>query len=362
MFLALAEIRRTRGKFILLAAAVALLVYLILVQQAISHALVTSFNGAVRNVNAPVLVYGTDALRSPQGSVIIPEWEQAILDDASVAASARLALTSVTPEGSDETVSLWGVEDWDLGGPREIADGERPAAAGEALGSAGDFEVGDEVQLADGPTLTITGTVADSQLAVQPVLFTSWADYDEAFIAMNPGAPTAVPNMVTVEPATDAATTIAALRDASADLDPLTPADAAAEFPGVAPVETSFLIILGLFGFVVPLLTGLFFLILTFQKARSLTLLRAMGSRSGVLVRSLLVQVFLVLAVGLALGTALYAATTLIEIGTLTLAFSWQSVAVWSALLLALGVASAFASVRRVLAVDPIEATKGGGH
>jgi putative ABC transport system permease protein len=61
------------------------------------------------------------------------------------------------------------------------------------------------------------------------------------------------------------------------DLDPLTRADAASEFPGAGQVEQSFLIILGLYGFVVPLVTGLFFLIITFQKTRALTLLRAVG-------------------------------------------------------------------------------------
>ena len=41
-----------------------------------------------------------------------------------------------------------------------------------------------------------------------------------------------------------------------------------------------------LFGLVVPLVSGLFFLIITLQKARTLTLLRAIGVPAGSLVRS----------------------------------------------------------------------------
>jgi putative ABC transport system permease protein len=45
----------------------------------------------------------------------------------------------------------------------------------------------------------------------------------------------------------------------------------------------------------------------------------------------------------------------------LTLRFDVGAVVVWSVLLLVLGFASALVSVRRVLRIDPIEATTGGG-
>ena len=54
-------------------------------------------------------------------------------------------------------------------------------------------------------------------------------------------------------------------------------------------------------------MTGLFFLIITFQKSRSLVLLRAIGAGTGV-PPSLLVQVLFVVGVGVAIGTLLYLA------------------------------------------------------
>ena len=51
-------------------------------------------------------------------------------------------------------------------------------------------------------------------------------------------------------------------------------------------------------------MTGLFFLIVTFQKSGALTLLRAIGAPAGRLVSSLLFQVVLILGLGLAFGTA----------------------------------------------------------
>ena len=80
--------------------------------------------------------------------------------------------------------------------------------------------------------------------------------------------------------------------------------------PGVSAVRSSFVVILGLFYLVVPLVTGLFFLILTFQKANALTLLRAIGAPSRRLVNSLLIQVVVVLALGLLIGVGASAGVT----------------------------------------------------
>jgi putative ABC transport system permease protein len=112
----------------------------------------------------------------------------------------------------------------------------------------------------------------------------------------------------------------------------------------------------------VPLVTGLFFLIVTLQKAGALTLLRAVGARAGVLVRSLLVQVLVVVGLGLVLGVGLYYPVSRARVGGLALRFDAGAVVLWSVLLLALGLVSAAASMRRVLRIEPIEATTGAGR
>ena len=145
------------------------------------------------------------------------------------------------------------------------------------------------------------------------------------------------------------------------EADALTRQQAADEAPGVAQVRQSFQVIFLLYGLVVPLVTGLFFLIITFQKSASLTLLRAIGARSSSLVRSLLIQVVIVMGGGILLGVLLYAPLSQVELGAIALRFNVGAVVFWSILLLVLGLLSALASARRVLAIDPIEATTGGG-
>jgi putative ABC transport system permease protein len=82
---------------------------------------------------------------------------------------------------------------------------------------------------------------------------------------------------------------------------------------------------------------------------------------AGALVRSLLAQVVLVVGAGLLVGTALYVPLSQTEVGSISLRFDATAVAVWSLLLLGLGLLSALVAARRVLGIDPIEATTGGG-
>jgi len=68
MFLALKEMARAKTRFGLLVAAIALLVFLILFQQSLQNGLITGFVGAIRNQNAPVLVYCRSGNRSAQAA------------------------------------------------------------------------------------------------------------------------------------------------------------------------------------------------------------------------------------------------------------------------------------------------------
>lgn len=370
MFLALREIRRAKARFGLLTAAVALLMFLILVQQALQSGLITAFVGAIERQSAPVLVYAVDGQRTLQGSVITPPLEAAIDGTPGVADAGRIGqgtFTVVVGDGGDRSdAALIGYERADLGGPDELAAGRMPRDGGEAVGSSGDFSLGDRVRLVaggDAPALRVVGLAQGAQIQATPTLFVAWPDYVAATRAANPDARTVLPSVIGVRPAEGVGDAALAERvnAASGEADALTRAAAADETPGVAEVRRSFDIIFVLFALVVPLVTGLFFLIITFQKSRALTLLRAVGAPAGALVRALLIQVVLIIGVGAAGGVLLYLPLSQATLGTVALSFDGRAVLTWTALLLALGLLSALVAARRVLAIDPVEATSGGG-
>ena len=372
MFLAFKEMRRAVVRFGLLVVAIGMLVFLILFQQALQDGLITAFVGAARNQSAPVLVYSVDGQRTLQGSVIPPPLEGAVRRVPGVGSAAVVVqgtfTVRVNDDADDSDAAILGTDDAELFSPVDISGGRRPSAAGEAVGSDVDFSVGDTVEVvaAEGSapvTVTVVGTARDVQLNVIPTLFTDLATFTVATMAANPDAEGVLPNALAVRPApgvSDAAV-VDQINQAVPDAEALTREDAADKTPGVDQVRQSFQVIFLLYGLVVPLVTGLFFLIVTLQKAGPLTLLRAIGARPGWLARSLLLQVAVVICLGLAVGIALYFPLSQARVGGLALRFDVGVVVVWSALLLGLGLLSAVVSLRRVLRIDPIEATTGAG-
>jgi putative ABC transport system permease protein len=361
--------RRAAVRFGLLMASVGLLVFLILFQQTLQAGLITSFIGAIENQSAPVLVYSVDGRRNLQGSIITPPLEDAIRGAEGVGRSGRIGQGTFSVDTSDGLTSaaVIGYEAEGLGSPSTLTEGRLPDADGEAvaLDTAGDgFGIGDTVTIEPGGLdITVVGLASKVGYQASPTLFTTYTTYEEAVLAGNPDATGALPAVIAVEPADGVsdAQVVANVNDADPDADALTRADAASKTPGIDQIEQSFQIIFLLYGLVIPLVTGLFFLIITLQKANALTLLRAIGAPGAALVRSLLVQVSIVLAVGIGIGILLYLPLSSARLGDIPLSFQTGPVIFWSVLLFGLGLLSSLFSARRVLRIDPIEATTGAG-
>ncbi len=378
MFLAFKEMARAKVRFALLIAAIALLVFLILFQQSLQNGLINGFIGAIKEQSAPVLVYSVDGQRVIQGSVITPPMEEQVRNAPGTGEVGLIGQGTFTalPSGNDDdevfdtTIIGYelGPDGAGIGAPTDVTEGRLPVTDDEAVVSDADvglgYDIGETVTLLPGgKTIEIVGLAANAQLNVSPTLFTSYDTYLQAVASVNPDAGTPLPNVLGVIPAEGFTPeeTVTSINDQSLELDALTKDDAAAETPGVAQVQQSFNIIFLLYGLVVPCVTGLFFLIVTFQKANSLTLLRAIGAPAGRLVSSLLIQVVVIIGAGLLIGTLLYYPLSQGSLGGLALNFETGAVIFWSVLLMTLGLISSLVAARRVLAIDPIEATTGQG-
>lgn len=378
------EVRRSWGRFLLLTGSVLLLVFLILFQAALRDGLVTAFVGAIRNQNAPVIVYGLEGQRTLQASSISPEQLAAIESIPQVGHTARVRQSTYSVSvsagpnsaahdgdrrGSSKEVddiALIGTSEPDLFMPAVLSAGTFPSEVGQAIGSATDFRLGDLVTIEPSPsgtatTVEVVGLADDVRLMVTATLFTDIDTAEQVAQAFKPGIPTGITNVVAVEPvAGTGAEELARLIDERIDdVETLTRSQAAETAPGVAQVRQSFLVIFTLYAIVVPLVTGLFFLILTLQKAEALTLLRAMGASPWFLARSLLIQATAILVVAIGAAVALFYPLGHGGLGGV-LRFDAKVVATWALVLFALGLLSTLASLRRILAIDPINATIGG--
>jgi putative ABC transport system permease protein len=134
--------------------------------------------------------------------------------------------------------------------------------------------------------------------------------------------------------------------------------EAVDSLPGVAGVRSSFTIILTLAFIVVTLVVGIFFVILTVQKANALTLLRAIGADRGYLTRALLVQVLVVVLGGVVVGAVLLQLAALGSSPSFPIEFDLSTVLTRGAAVTALALLASLAAIRRVLRVDPVAATQ----
>jgi putative ABC transport system permease protein len=369
MFLALREMRRAKVRFGLLIGAVGLLVFLILFQQALLGGLINQFIGALKNQSGDVVVYNAQARRNLEGSLILPA-EQAAVEQAVAAADPAAVVGplgentfTVNANGDDIDAVVFGYTLQGAGEPSTLVEGRLPNGPGEAVASELNrnegFGIGDVVELRPGGTkVTVVGLADSINYSVSPTVFVSIDTYEAAVRAANPDATAVPPSVLVVE--TDKPLDVVDAIERVAGVEALTRAEAIDKSPGVSSVRSSFRIVLGLFYVVVPLVVGLFFLIVTLQKANALTLLRAIGASSGSLVKSLMVQVVIVViggslvAVGLFAGAAQGAANLGIEVELRPIVFT-------TAVILVLGLAAAVVAARRVNRIDPIDATTGAG-
>jgi len=367
VFLAIRELARAKLRFILLGGAIGLLVFLILFQQALLGGLITQFIGALRNQSATVLVYGSDARRNLEGSRVDPSTVDAVRAVDGVADAGPLGQGTFTAraDGALADATLLGYRLGGPGRPTSLNAGRLPETDFEAVVSDGDsskgFTLGRSVTIEpDGRAIRIVGVATDARYSATPTLFVSYATYEAARTTANPDAGPITPSAVavTVDADGDPGAVAGRITAQVPGTEALTRDEAISSSPGVSSVQQSFYVILGLFYIVVPLVAGLFFLIITFQKADTLTLLRALGARPSMLIRNLLAQVVVVVLGGVVLATALLAGAAQ---GTKSIGVKVDptAIGVTTAVVLGLALISSLAAIRRVLAIDPLRAVTG---
>lgn len=392
MFLALRELRRAKLRFGLLAVAIGLLVFLILFQVAIRDGLITQFIGALRNQNAPVLVYGDQARKNVEGSQIRPVQAAAIAEVDGVERTGRIgegtftvstptsrgraaasgdpleALVDAVIFGYDTDDTTTGAFPGGLGAPSTLVAGRLPVAPGEAVvsedtGDEDGFELGDVVRVEpDGAEIEIVGVARDLNYSVAPTLFVPWDTYEQARRTRNPDAVAVFPSLIAVAPADGVSAAEVATRiDAAVDgVQALTRAQAVDGSPGVANVRTSLDTVVNLLRFAVFLVVGLFMLIVTVQKLSALTLLKAIGATTGQLVRSLLLLALVLVLAGSVLGTTLFALTSGFAAG-IGLGFDLAVVLPTIATVLVAALVGTVFSVLRIRRLQPVDATQTAG-
>jgi len=362
--LGLRDLLRAKLKFGLLGGALALLVFLLLFLNTLSSTLLGFFTGAVKHNSAQILVYNADARRNLQASRLDPGTLERVRAVPGVGAAGPIGNTTLTADvGKGLTdLSLFGWQPGQPGGPSRVAGGVVPGP-GEALVDRSDepngFKIGSTITIRPtGKTLRIVGYTTGSRFNVGPTAYAPIDTYRDIVRASNPNAPYVPDNLIGVDVAKGAsvAEVTRAIDAADPRLEALSRAAAVASIPGASSVAQSFNLIVGITFVIVVVVTGFFFLILTVQKERVFTALRAVGATTGYLASSLVLQVVVMVLLGVTVATGLLAVAALNSSPAFPIRVDPRLVVTATLAVLAFSLVAALVSVRRIARLDPVEA------
>ncbi|WP_370324530.1 FtsX-like permease family protein [Euzebya sp.] len=368
MFIAWREFRRSIGRFALLTAAVGLLVLLLLFFQAVAGTLTSGLTGAFESADADAFVFDERARRNPSTSVLPPPVADEVAQVEGVESAVGVGLGVFTGTGPDGEldVAVVGGQPGGPSSPAELSEGDRPSGPDEAVFSGSTFDeslaVGDVVEVG-GREIRVVGVADGAAYNVLPTLYVPF-ETCVAVVQDRAGAPIDVPLSlvaVTVVEGADAGEVAAEITAQVEGVDALDAATTIDELPGVGQVTQSFSILYLLLFIVVTIVTGVFFLILTVQKAEALVLLRAVGASRADVVRPVLLQVVAVVGIGAVGGAALASGLLAAARDTFGATLSPGTTAVTVGIILLLGLLASLGAVRRVLAIDPVAAVAPGG-
>lgn len=371
MRLAFAEMRRSKARFLSIAAAIGFIVFLVLILAGLADGLYYGATGAFRNGGADLYTFDENAQRSvirselPADTVDLVQQVPGVLD----AGPIGIQLGSATIRDEQFDVALIGVEPGRPGSPVDLGSYSRDTAnpiavADRSLKSRG-LAIGDVVVLTGATTgVEIVDFVGDSSYLLAGTLWTdvaTWRTIRTEIIpelAFRGDVVQAV--AVSVEAGTDPAATAAAIDSALGNTETVTAETAIASLPGVEQQASTFQAIIIASFLVVGLVTALFFALITLEKRGLFAVLKAIGSTNRTLLIGLIIQGLISAIGGFALGFGLSRLVGLVIPAEVPLTFLTGTAVSLLIATIVMGAIGAGLSFRNVSKIDPATALGGG--
>lgn len=371
MRLALREMRRRPGRFVVAVGMLTLLGVLLLLLGGLLDGLLTGSTGAVRAQRGELLVFSANSRNSFVRSQVSARTRAAVDAVPGVRTTLGLGVTLVGARVAGredyENAAIWGYEGGVRGVPAPPPDGQ--AWADRRLEAAG-ARVGDTLRLGpSGVPVRIRGFVRDTSYLLQAGVWVSPAQWRRITAEVRPDRilPPGTFQVLSVAVAdradpgrVAAAIDRATRRDGEAITSTLTRQAAIDAIPGVKSQQSTFASIINTTLLVAAVVVALFFALLTLERTALYGVLKAIGASSGQIVRGLFSQAIVVAVISLLLAELIALGLGAViprEVPLLLLPSRATSTAI--SVLVAALLGSAI-SVRRIIRIDPATAIGGG--
>lgn len=364
--LALNEIRRGKGRFASIIAALSLIVFLVLTLGALSDGLFFGSTGAVRSTNATAYAFSQDAKGSLIRSDLRPQQVKQIEKAPGVqkASGVGVLLTAAKADAGEYDVAVFGVDPVGAGVPTTLSQGRMPEP-GEDNAAAVDSRLIDQ-GLAIGDTLAvgstqveIVGIVKDAAYQLQP---TVWTTVDTWRAMRNEVRPefTGVDNDVnSVALILDSGVTVEQVQGEVPDLTVLSAEATGLSIPGVEQQKSTLNSIIYTALAVAALVVALFFALIVLEKRELFAALKALGTPTRKLGAGVVLQAVIASAIGIVLGALASRALGAVVPDEVPTLFRNETLVTIAIFTLVAGVVGAAFSLRRIARIDPATAIGG---
>jgi len=372
MEIALAEIRRRRGRWGSIIGAVGFIVFLVLVLAALADGLFIGTAGALQTGDSDALVYSIDGRRSLVRSELQLSdlTEVATVDGVADAGALGVLLTTAAAGGDAYDIAVMGHIPGHAGEPTQLVEGRRPAPD-EQFVAVADISLRDEgISLGDSVTLTdssqpvdIIGFVENAQYLLAATVWVPLETWQALRFEVRPETigrglvVQAIP--VLLEPDMTVEFVGAAIDEALGTTETVSKDEAILSLPGVDQQQSTFTAIIVVSFVVVGIVIALFFALITLEKRGQFAILKAIGSSNRFLLQGVLVQAIIATVAGYVLGWGLSRLLALALPGSVPVEFlTGTALSLFLATVL-MGAIGALFSFRRIIRIDPASALGG---
>ena len=380
-YLALKEIWRNRGRFVLFSFVIALITVLVLFIAALADGLGNGNKEYIEKLNGELIVFKKNVDLNIGASRLDRSVMAEVRRFPQVADAGQASFASVGllyGEGKKLNVALIGVEPGKPGEPpvvsgNGLADKRgKDAIIDRNVALRTGFKLGDEltIRVIQGTreeffTLRVSGISDGRQYSLQPAIIVPLLTFEriKPQVAVNPNAADLISNIVIVKlhPDADVATMRGVLESQARDVEVVTLKTAYENTPGYA-AQQSTLSTQQFFSLLVGILViGGFFQIQTLQKVPQIGMLKAIGAPNGTIAVAAVVQIFIVTLMGVAIGTGVTLGLAFAIPATVPIAFAPSAIILGIAALMTVGPVGGLVSVRYALRVEPLTALGLGG-
>jgi len=322
--LAIKEIWRNRGRFLLFSLVVALITVLILFVAALGEGLGSGNREYLENLNADLIVYQDIARLSISGSRIGCEKRRSLRYVDGVRTVGAIGFSSATVVASDGVdildVSFIGVEPGKPGEPPVIAGaGLLLKSADEAIidrtaALAADLQVGDTFTIRSPQgieyefyTLEVVGISESQKYGIRPSIFAPIVTWDRLRSQAAPGGGSDTPDCNVVAVQLEEPAQIQPMRQRiQAEVNRVEAVDRQTAYentPGYAEQQSTLNTQNGFALLIGVLVIGGFFQIQTLQKVPQIGMLKAIGTPNGIIALAVVIQILVVTLSGVVMGS-----------------------------------------------------------